>query len=367
MAIKISEMNPVVFAEMADQKEVNQGGVTFSETNLDVFTLYQPGATATITSTTTLSAPLPHVIFLNPSAAGQIITLPALTAANHARLGDLIKIVNAGNFSVELRYSDASTLPSSPINPATISDYTITTVGTPGVVRLADTINTVPFNIVTGTSHTLVITDANGTVAPSNTGGDSTVTIPPNADVAFPSGTIITILNRTGSRLVTVQPGSGVTLVNELFTTSAVILDSFGYLTIQKSTSNTWIVKNYVTNLITTSDFTWGASTVTNHTITLMRNNNQVTIDIPLLSFSAAVRNSTVVSINAFPARYRPAMTVPDVGYYDLGGTGALGRYVVVTGGTLLFQTGGGAAFDTGGLSQALAIDPFYWTYRAAA
>jgi hypothetical protein len=144
---KISQLDPVVFAEMTDVFPDVQALEVDIQTRkaslLDVFTLFQPGATATITSTTTLSGPVPHTIVLAPSGADQVITFMPLTAANHARFGDPIRIINLGNFAVQLRYSDDNPIPGSVINAGNVRDYIIRTVGTPGALQVTGIFGTI--------------------------------------------------------------------------------------------------------------------------------------------------------------------------------------------------------------------------------
>jgi hypothetical protein len=65
-------------------------------------------------------------------------------------------------------------------------------------------------NAQTGTTYALVLGDAGGLVACSNAGA-VTVTIPPQSDVAWATGTIVYV-EQAGAGQVTVAAGSGVTL-----------------------------------------------------------------------------------------------------------------------------------------------------------
>ena len=65
-------------------------------------------------------------------------------------------------------------------------------------------------NEQTGTTYTLVLGDA-GKYIQCNNAGAFTLTVPPNASVAFPTGTQIVVRN-TGAGQVTVAQGSGVTI-----------------------------------------------------------------------------------------------------------------------------------------------------------
>lgn len=65
-------------------------------------------------------------------------------------------------------------------------------------------------NAQTGTSYTLVLTDAGKFVTMTNAAA-STLTVPPNSSVAFPVGTVIEGA-QLGAGQVTLTPGSGVTI-----------------------------------------------------------------------------------------------------------------------------------------------------------
>ena len=65
-------------------------------------------------------------------------------------------------------------------------------------------------NSQTGTTYTLVLSDAAKLIRCSNASA-ITLTIPPNSSVAFPVGTIITV-EQQGAGVITVAPGSGVTI-----------------------------------------------------------------------------------------------------------------------------------------------------------
>lgn len=65
-------------------------------------------------------------------------------------------------------------------------------------------------NSQTGTTYTLVLTDVN-TLVRCNNAAAITLTIPPNASVAFEVGTVIYV-EQTGAGTVTVAPASGVTI-----------------------------------------------------------------------------------------------------------------------------------------------------------
>jgi hypothetical protein len=66
------------------------------------------------------------------------------------------------------------------------------------------------FNVQTGTTYTFVLAD-DGKMVRANNASAQTYTIPPNSSVAFSEGSVITI-EQTGAGIITVAPGSGVTI-----------------------------------------------------------------------------------------------------------------------------------------------------------
>lgn len=110
----------------------------------------------------------------------------------------------------------------------------------PGVsLNVADRLDDVSFkgnglNDQTGTTYTLVLTDAGKTVTLNNAAA-VTVTIPTNASVAYETGTVIQVTNK-GAGVVTVSPAGGVTLNN------SITLAQHASASIQKLDTNTWVM-----------------------------------------------------------------------------------------------------------------------------
>lgn len=98
------------------------------------------------------------------------------------------------------------------------------------------TVNGVTPNSQTGTAYTLVLADAGNAVDITNASAN-TLTVPTNASVAFPVGTVIEIA-QLGAGQTTIA-GSGVTFLSasglKLRTQNAVA-------TIRKNATNTWLV-----------------------------------------------------------------------------------------------------------------------------
>jgi hypothetical protein len=89
-------------------------------------------------------------------------------------------------------------------------------------------------NAQTGTSYTLVLTDAGKQVTMSNASA-STLTVPPNSSVAFDVGVRIKII-QLGAGAVTLTAGAGVT-ISSASTSLAMVQTA----TLIKQATNTWI------------------------------------------------------------------------------------------------------------------------------
>lgn len=91
-------------------------------------------------------------------------------------------------------------------------------------------------NAQTGTSYTLALTDAPKFVTMTNASA-STLTVPPNASVAFPVGTMIDGA-QLGAGQVTLTPGAGVTINGTPGLKVAAQYGTFGLL---KTATNVWL------------------------------------------------------------------------------------------------------------------------------
>jgi hypothetical protein len=87
-------------------------------------------------------------------------------------------------------------------------------------------------------NYTLVLTDA-GKVIPVNSASANTVTIPLNSNVAFPIGTVITLV-QTGAGQTTVSPDTGVTLQGE--GAKYKLKAQYAAGSILKTAINTWVI-----------------------------------------------------------------------------------------------------------------------------
>jgi len=105
--------------------------------------------------------------------------------------------------------------------------------------KVMDDIKFTSINAQTGTSYTLVLSDA-GKVVTMNNSSANTVTIPPNSSVAFPIGTKI-MITQLGTGSTTIAAGSGVTL-NAPGSAPATINEQYGSRIIWKYDTNTWLL-----------------------------------------------------------------------------------------------------------------------------
>lgn len=88
------------------------------------------------------------------------------------------------------------------------------------------------------TDYTLALTDA-GLIVPMNKTGAATLTVPTNAAVAFPVGTIIGVFNLSSDD-VTVAGDAGVTVRN------AGIVEQYAEARLRKRDSNEWVLTGEV-------------------------------------------------------------------------------------------------------------------------
>lgn len=106
---------------------------------------------------------------------------------------------------------------------------------------------TVPGHSIFG-DYTLVLSDA-GKSIDLDAATTKVVTIPANADVAFPLGTVVEIC-RIGAGAVTITPAAGVTIPNRLQSSGAAsrnIANQYESVSLRKQHSNVWILVGDIT------------------------------------------------------------------------------------------------------------------------
>lgn len=100
---------------------------------------------------------------------------------------------------------------------------------------------TYALNDQTGTSYTPVIGDGYQTLVTRSNASASTMTIPTNASVAFPVGTVITVLNK-GAGNVTISGAGGVTVASAGATSASPVLAQYKSCALIQVAANSWYV-----------------------------------------------------------------------------------------------------------------------------
>lgn len=98
-------------------------------------------------------------------------------------------------------------------------------------------------NAQTGTTYTLVLTDANNTVVELSNTSAITVTVPLNSSVAYPVGSQVQLL-QTNTGQVTVAGASGVTVNG---TPGLKLRAQWSFATLIKRATDTWVLVGDVT------------------------------------------------------------------------------------------------------------------------
>ena len=96
-------------------------------------------------------------------------------------------------------------------------------------------------NDQTGTSYTPVLTDQYQVLITRSNASASTLTIPTNASVAFPVGTVITVLNK-GAGAVTISGAGGVTVASAGASSTSPILNQYKSCALIQVAANSWYV-----------------------------------------------------------------------------------------------------------------------------
>lgn len=96
---------------------------------------------------------------------------------------------------------------------------------------------------VTGTSDTLVVTDADNKLITYSNTGTTTITIPPFTDVAITTGSVINVIKIGSTGTVSIVQGSGVTIASTGTTsTNPTITKTFGAVSCIKVSTDSWYV-----------------------------------------------------------------------------------------------------------------------------
>jgi len=96
-------------------------------------------------------------------------------------------------------------------------------------------------NDVTDTAYTPVLADQYQVLITRSNASASTLTIPTNASVAFPVGTVITVLNK-GAGAVTISGAGGVTVLSAGAVAASPVLNQYKSCALMQTSANTWYV-----------------------------------------------------------------------------------------------------------------------------
>ena len=216
-------------------KTINFVGATVTATNSgDDVTVNVSAGTGTVTS---VAATVPSFL----SVSGSPITTTGTLAITLS--GTALPVVNGGTGVTTSTGSGNVVLSTSP-------SLTTPVLGTPTSGTLSnctvDGTDAVGFRNVPVNSqsaaYTLVLADSGKTILhPSSDANARTFTIPSNASVAYPVGTIITFINMT-SQVVTIAITTDTMNLSPAGTTGSRSLAQYGSATALKITSTNWLI-----------------------------------------------------------------------------------------------------------------------------
>lgn len=96
---------------------------------------------------------------------------------------------------------------------------------------------------VTGTSDTLVVTDADNKLITYSNTGSTTITIPPYSSVAMTTGSVVNIIKIASGGTISVVQGSGVTIASAgAISTSPVITGQYKAASLVKVSTDSWYI-----------------------------------------------------------------------------------------------------------------------------
>jgi hypothetical protein len=107
-------------------------------------------------------------------------------------------------------------------------------------------LETTTINVQSGASYTMDLTDLGKTITMTSS-SPNTLTIPTNASEAFPTGTVISVI-QGGTGLTTIAAASGVTLNGEV-AGSGTIIDQYQGVSLIKVGTNSWYASGAITEV----------------------------------------------------------------------------------------------------------------------
>jgi hypothetical protein len=96
---------------------------------------------------------------------------------------------------------------------------------------------------VTGTSDTLVVTDADNKLITYSNTGTTTITIPPFNTVAMTTGSVVNVIKIASGGTVSIVQGAGVTIASSgAISTSPVITAQYKAASLVKVSTDSWYI-----------------------------------------------------------------------------------------------------------------------------
>lgn len=106
-----------------------------------------------------------------------------------------------------------------------------------------NSIANITLRAVTGTSDTLVVTDADNKLLTYSNTGTTTVTVPPFSSVAMTTGSVVNVIKIGSGGTISIVQGSGVTLAsNGATSTNPVITTQYRAASLIKVSTDSWYV-----------------------------------------------------------------------------------------------------------------------------
>lgn len=183
-----------------------------------------------------------------PSSLGDVVGPASAVSGNIATFdGATGKLIQDGGVTIaDFATAAQGSLADTALQPADVGTAAAEDVGafaTAAQGALADSAlqpgDPISINAQTGTTYTLVLTDIGKLVTLSNAGA-ITLTVPTNASVAFPVGTVIA-LAQLGAGLVTVAGDTGVT-INGVTPGDSDLSGQYATASLTKLATDTWLL-----------------------------------------------------------------------------------------------------------------------------
>ena len=186
------------------------------------------GSTVTMTGGGELTVDGTTFNLATASALASGLSAKANTGDVLAKASNLSDLTSASAARTNLGLGTAATQASSAFTP------TATTTALDNRVQVLEA---VPANAQTGTSYTLVLSDA-GKVVERNNASANTITIPPNSSVAFPVGAMV-LIRQVGAGPTTIAAGSGVTIRSR--GSALALAGQWAEATVMKRATDEWV------------------------------------------------------------------------------------------------------------------------------